>query len=137
MKQLEVLADQISRMSKENTKLVDEFILKLEDHYQNIDNINRAASNIDPFICALTIFILSGFVGYYIVWRVTPALHTPLMSITNAISAIIIISAMVATTEINFGLSSFLGYLACFFASINIFGGFVVTERMLSMFKRK
>ncbi len=94
-------------------------------------------AGVDPFIFAITIFSLSCFVGYYVVWKVTPALHTPLMSITNAISGIIIIGAMIASGFDDFGISLILGFIASFIASINIFGGFIVTERMLEMFKKK
>ena len=92
---------------------------------------------IDPFIFRLSIFILSIFVGYYVVWSVTPSLHTPLMSVTNAISSVIIVGAIIAAgpEEINF--SSIMGFLAIILASVNIFGGFVVSHRMLSMFKKK
>ncbi|RYE06381.1 MAG: NAD(P) transhydrogenase subunit alpha [Rickettsiaceae bacterium] len=92
---------------------------------------------IDPFIYAMTIFVLACFVGYYVVWKVTPALHTPLMALTNAISGIIIIGSMLAAGFIEFSLSSLLGYFATFLAATNIFGGFIVTERMLKMFKKK
>lgn len=95
------------------------------------------ASTVDPFIFAITIFSLACFVGYYVVWKVTPALHTPLMSITNAISGIIIIGALIASSSQGFSLSMLLGFFATFLASINIFGGFIVTERMLQMFKKK
>ena len=94
-------------------------------------------STVDPFIFAITIFSLACFVGYYVVWKVTPALHTLLMSITNAISGIIIIGALIASSSQGFSLSMVLGFLAAFLASINIFGGFIVTERMLEMFKKK
>ena len=94
-------------------------------------------STVDPFIFAITIFSLACFVCYYVVWKVTPALHTPLMSITNAISGIIIIGALIASSSQGFSLSMVLGFLAAFLASINIFGGFIVTERMLEMFKKK
>jgi NAD(P) transhydrogenase subunit alpha len=94
-------------------------------------------STVDPFIFAITIFSLACFVGYYVVWKVTPALHTPLMSITNAISGIIIIGALIASSSQGFSLSMVLGFLAAFLASINILGGFIVTERMLEMFKKK
>ena len=94
-------------------------------------------SGVDPFIFAVTVFVLACFVGYYVVWKVTPALHTPLMSVTNAISGIIIIGAMIAASPANFSLASVFGYIAVFFAAINIFGGFIVTERMLEMFKKK
>lgn len=91
----------------------------------------------EQFVFAITIFVLACFVGYYVVWKVTPALHTPLMAVTNAISGIIIIGAMIAAAPASFSLASSLGYLGVFFAAINIFGGFVVTERMLEMFKKK
>jgi NAD(P) transhydrogenase subunit alpha len=88
----------------------------------------------------ITIFVLAVFVGFHVVWNVTPALHTPLMSVTNAISGIVIVGAVLQVVEIDgniFSLSSILGTIAIFFASINIFGGFMVTQRMLDMFKKK
>jgi NAD(P) transhydrogenase subunit alpha len=88
----------------------------------------------------ITIFVLAIFIGYHVVWNVTSALHTPLMSVTNAISGIVIVGAILQVVEINDTLitvSSILGAFAIFFASINIFGGFFVTQRMLEMFKRK
>ena len=88
------------------------------------------------FISILSIFVLACFVGYYVVWSVTPALHTPLMSVTNAISSVIIVGALIAAAASG-GLSSWLGLAAVTLASINIFGGFAVTARMLAMFKRK
>ena len=94
---------------------------------------------IDPFIIDLTVFILAIFVGYFVVWSVTSALHTPLMSVTNAISGIIIVGALIAlgsaSNEIS-NISKWLGFIAIIIASINIFGGFVVTWRMLAMFKK-
>ena len=96
---------------------------------------------IDPFIFRLTIFILAIFVGYYVVWSVTPSLHTPLMSVTNAISSVIIVGAIVAAlagdkSEI-FDTANIYGYLAITLAAVNIFGGFLVTHRMLAMYKKK
>ncbi len=88
-------------------------------------------------ISGLTVFILACFVGYYVVWRVTPALHSPLMAITNAISSVIIVGALIAAGPAQASFSQFLGFLAVILASINIFGGFIVTRRMLSMFKKK
>ena len=88
----------------------------------------------------ITIFVLAIFVGYHVVWNVTPALHTPLMSVTNAISGIVLVGAILQVVDINGNLitfSSILGAFAIFFASINIFGGFFVTQRMLEMFKKK
>ena len=96
---------------------------------------------IDPFIFRLSIFILSIFVGYYVVWSVTPSLHTPLMSVTNAISSVIIVGAIVAALSGNnenmFNLSNIFGLLAIISAAINILGGFLVTQRILQMYKKK
>ena len=98
---------------------------------------------IDPFIFRLSIFILSIFIGYYVVWSVTPSLHTPLMSVTNAISSVIIVGAIIAGLAGNsdidsvFSNSSIFGFLAISLAAINIFGGFLVTQRMLAMYKKK
>jgi NAD(P) transhydrogenase subunit alpha len=85
----------------------------------------------------LTIFVLACFVGYYVVWRVTPALHSPLMAITNAISSVIIVGALIAAGPADFTFSKIMGFIAVVLASINIFGGFIVTRRMLAMFKKK
>ena len=96
---------------------------------------------IDPFIFRLSIFILSVFVGYYVVWSVTPSLHTPLMSVTNAISSVIIVGAIIAALADNsnniFTSSTIYGFLAITLAAVNIFGGFLVTQRMLAMYKKK
>ena len=92
---------------------------------------------IDPFIFRLSIFILSIFIGYYVVWSVTPALHSPLMSVTNAISSVIIVGALIAAGPADMGFSKVMGFVAVVLASINIFGGFIVTNRMLAMFKKK
>ena len=96
---------------------------------------------IDPFIFRFSIFILSIFIGYYVVWSVTPSLHTPLMSVTNAISSVIIVGAIIAalagTTEKIFEISNMFGFLAIILAAVNIFGGFLVTQRMLQMYKKK
>jgi NAD(P) transhydrogenase subunit alpha len=106
---------------------------------QSLELQNQLAhgGTIDPFIFGFTVFVLACFIGYYVVWRVTPALHTPLMSVTNAISGIIIVGAVIALGPDGFGFSHLLGFIAVTIASINIFGGFVVTQRMLDMFKKK
>ena len=101
-----------------------------------IENAPHATGE-DPLIFAITIFILACFVGYYVVWKVTPALHTPLMAVTNAISGIIIVGAIIALGPKEFGVAQVTGFLAVMLAAINIFGGFVVTQRMLAMFKKK
>ena len=88
-------------------------------------------------VVGLTVFVLAVFVGYHVVWRVTPALHSPLMAVTNAISSVIIVGALIAAGPADFGFSQVMGFLAVTLASVNIFGGFIVTQRMLSMFKRK
>jgi len=90
-------------------------------------------------IAILSIFVMACFVGYYVVWSVTPALHTPLMAVTNAISSVIIVGALIASSAAAGGSASskWLGLLAVVFASVNIFGGFAVTERMLAMYKKK
>jgi NAD(P) transhydrogenase subunit alpha len=91
----------------------------------------------EPFIFLLTIFLLACFVGYYVVWNVTPALHSPLMAVTNGISSVIIVGAMLATGLSHGLLPHIFGFIAVTLASVNIFGGFLVTQRMLSMFKSK
>lgn len=91
-----------------------------------------------PFIViGLTVFVLACFVGYYVVWKVTPALHSPLMAVTNAVSSVIIVGALIATGAADNGLSALMGFLAIVLASVNIFGGFMVTQRMLAMYKKK
>ncbi len=90
-----------------------------------------------PFVALLTIFALSCFVGYYVVWRVTPALHSPLMAVTNAVSSVIIVGALLAAGLKGLGAAQLFGFIAVALAAVNIFGGFIVTHRMLSMFKKK
>ncbi len=92
---------------------------------------------VDPFVFRLTIFVLAIFVGYYVVWSVTPALHTPLMAVTNAISSVIIVGALIAVGPAEMHLSQVLGFIAVTLAAVNIFGGFTVTHRMLQMFRKK
>ncbi|MFH1157409.1 MAG: NAD(P) transhydrogenase subunit alpha [Pseudomonadota bacterium] len=89
------------------------------------------------FIIGLTVFVLACFVGYYVVWRVTPALHSPLMAITNAISSVIIVGALIAAGPDAYTTSKWMGFAAIVLASVNIFGGFIVTRRMLQMFSKK
>ena len=92
---------------------------------------------VEPFVFLLAIFLMACFVGYYVVWNVTPALHSPLMAVTNAISSVIIVGAMLATGLATSGWAMAFGFIAVTLASVNIFGGFMVTQRMLSMFKKK
>lgn len=115
---------------------------ELSQHLSTIQVPSEPAmlhAGIDPFIFSFTVFVLACFIGYYVVWKVTPALHTPLMSVTNAISGIIVVGALIAAGATYAVESStpWIGFFAIILASINIFGGFVVTHRMLQMFKKK
>jgi NAD(P) transhydrogenase subunit alpha len=112
-------------------------------HAVEIAAAGHAASGgaVNPFVYQFAIFVMAVFVGYYVVWSVTPALHTPLMSVTNAISSVIVVGALlsvgVASVNSGSGFARFVGFLALILASVNIFGGFLVTERMLAMYKKK
>ncbi len=97
----------------------------------------ETSSGTSPLVMGITVIVLAVFVGYHVVWRVTPALHSPLMSVTNAISSVIIVGGLIAAGAGGTGFSEIMGFLAVTLASINIFGGFIVTQRMLAMFKRK
>jgi H+-translocating NAD(P) transhydrogenase subunit alpha len=104
--------------------------------------MDHVVQAVDPFVFRLSIFVMAVFVGYYVVWSVTPALHTPLMSVTNAISSVIVVGALLAVGVALVGESGpvwarALGFVALVFASVNIFGGFLVTQRMLAMYKKK
>jgi len=98
---------------------------------------SAVASHEAFFLTGLTVFVLAVFVGYHVVWRVTPALHSPLMAVTNAISSVIIVGALIAAGPASFDFSQVMGFFAVVLASINIFGGFLVTQRMLAMYKKK
>ena len=100
-----------------------------------MDSIANHGSEV--FVIGLTVFFLACVIGYYVVWSVTPALHSPLMSVTNAISSVIIVGAILATGSEDYGVSKIFGMIGVILASVNIFGGFIVTYRMLSMFKKK
>jgi NAD(P) transhydrogenase subunit alpha len=97
--------------------------------------VETAANN--SLIALITVFVLAIFVGYYVVWNVTAALHSPLMSVTNAISSVIIVGALIASGPIDINFSKVMGFLAVVLASVNIFGGFIVSQRMLQMFRKK
>lgn len=115
------LADQAAGMANQATQLA----------------VDQAQVGTPFIVTGLTVFVLAVFVGYYVVWRVTPALHSPLMSVTNAVSSVIVVGALIATGAHHFGFSMVMGFLAVILASVNIFGGFMVTQRMLSMYKKK
>ena len=105
---------------------------------QEVDATVLATAGMDGgFISLFTIFVLAIFVGYYVIWNVTPALHSPLMSVTNAISSVIIVGALIAAGPIEMSTAKVFGFIAVTLASINIFGGFIVTQRMLKMYKKK
>jgi len=103
--------------------------------------MDHLAQAVDPFVFRLSIFVLAVFVGYFVVWSVTPALHTPLMSVTNAISSVIVVGALLAVGVAQVGSGGVwargFGFIALTFASVNIFGGFLVTQRMLAMYQKK
>ena len=111
---------------------------KLDALSQQLTLVTQQSANAGtPFVFELTVFVLAVFVGYYVVWRVTPALHSPLMSVTNAVSSVIIVGALIAAGPIDMGFAKIMGFVAVTLAAVNIFGGFIVTQRMLQMFQRK
>ncbi len=120
--QLRALADQAQALANRSLEAV---------------GAGPAHAAIDPFVFLLAIFLLACFVGYYVVWSVTPALHSPLMAVTNAISSVIIVGALLSVGLAASSFAGFMGFLAVLLASVNIFGGFLVAQRMLAMFKRK
>ncbi|MGA7198545.1 proton-translocating transhydrogenase family protein [Roseiarcus sp.] len=125
------------------TDAAEQAVQSLHAYGDQIGAAGHAASGgaIDPFVFRLAIFALAVFVGYYVVWSVTPALHTPLMSVTNAISSVIVVGALlsvgVAAVDSGSTFARIVGFVALILASVNIFGGFLVTERMLAMYKKK
>ena len=120
--QAQALADQVRALAGEAGRLAAEA---------------AGPAGASPLVIGLTVFVLAVFVGYHVVWRVTPALHSPLMAVTNAISSVIIVGALIAAGPADLGFGEIMGFIAVILASVNIFGGFIVTQRMLSMFKRK
>ena len=130
-----ILADKAANISGEAANLAEE-LMNVQNQAAPVAQ-EVMVSGVDPFIFAVTVFVLACFVGYYVVWKVTPALHTPLMSVTNAISSIIIVGAILAVATSLGSVANNLGIAAIFIASINIFGGFIVTQRMLQMFRKR
>ncbi len=126
-----------TQLAEEASRLADR-AHELATHAQSLAiTVGAVAPEVEPFIFLLAVFLMACFVGYYVVWNVTPALHSPLMAVTNAISSVIVVGAMLATGLAVSGWAMGFGFIAVTLASINIFGGFVVTQRMLSMFKKK
>ena len=130
------LTDSASKLATEAARLAEAAAAHAQATTQLVVEAQRAGG-VDPFIVGLTVFVLAIFVGYYVVWRVTPALHSPLMSVTNAISSVIIVGALIAAGPADFSFATVIGFIAVILASVNIFGGFIVTQRMLQMFKKK
>ena len=117
-----ILFEKSEKLANASTKLVE---------------IQTQGAGGDPFLGLFTVFVLACFIGFYVVWSVTPALHSPLMAVTNAISSVIIVGGLLAAGPTEMDFSKLMGFLAVTLASVNIFGGFIVTNRMLGMFKKK
>lgn len=132
--------ESIKQALKEMIQQNEQFGTDMQEALNMVDQLSKTHTDqvmMSPFMMGLTVFVLAVFVGYYVVWRVTPALHSPLMAVTNAISSVIIVGALIAAGLPLMGTSKILGFFAVVLASINIFGGFMVTKRMLEMFKKK
>ena len=127
--------EQSATLATNAAKLAEEVEKLAQDASQLID-VQTAAATMD-FLSLFTIFVLACFVGFYVVWSVTPALHSPLMAVTNAISSVIIVGGLLAAGPADMDFSKVMGFCAVTLASVNIFGGFIVTQRMLGMFKKK
>ena len=126
--QATAIAEQASKLAVQAYRLAET---------QVAPTVTQAAAAADPFLFLLTIFLLACFVGYYVVWNVTPALHSPLMGVTNAISSVIVVGAILAAGTADNAMARIFGFLAVTLAAVNIFGGFLVTRRMLAMFQIK
>jgi len=133
--QPETLVENATRLANEAQRVAEQAAALAQEAAQLA--VAAAPAHGEPFVFLLTVFVLAVFVGYYVVWSVTPALHSPLMAVTNAISSVIIVGAILAAGPADMSLSKVFGFLAVVLASVNIFGGFIVTQRMLSMFKKK
>jgi NAD(P) transhydrogenase subunit alpha len=130
------LAAGLGTLAADQQKLAD-FAKALAAQAQSLAAQGGTETGHGFFITGLTVFVLACFVGYYVVWRVTPALHSPLMAVTNAVSSVIIVGALLAAGPLEMTTSKLMGLAAVVLASINIFGGFIVTQRMLSMYRKK
>jgi NAD(P) transhydrogenase subunit alpha len=128
--------DQASRVATSAQQLLEE-AEKLANQTTQLVDAGMAAGGGMDFLSLFTIFVLACFVGFYVVWSVTPALHSPLMAVTNAISSVIIVGGLLAAGPADMDFSKVMGFCAVTLASVNIFGGFIVTQRMLAMFKKK
>jgi len=129
------LADSAAKIATEAQSVAEQAAALAQDATHLA--LTQTAGAGDPFVFLFTVFVLSCFVGYYVVWSVTPALHSPLMAVTNAISSVIIVGALIAAGPEDWDISKVFGFIAVVPASVNIFGGFIVSQRMLAMFKPK
>ncbi|MGM0562176.1 MAG: NAD(P) transhydrogenase subunit alpha [Pseudomonadota bacterium] len=133
----EKLVDQAVALANRASELSKDIAALGQDASRMAAEGAGSAGGTSTLVVGLTVFVLAVFVGYHVVWRVTPALHSPLMGVTNAISSVIIVGALIAAGTGDYGFSEIMGFVAVVLASVNIFGGFIVTHRMLSMFKKK
>jgi NAD(P) transhydrogenase subunit alpha len=133
---VETIRDLAAEMATEAATLFEKS-QKLANASTKLVEIQTQGAGGDPFLGLFTVFVLACFIGFYVVWSVTPALHSPLMAVTNAISSVIIVGGLLAAGPTEMDFSKLMGFLAVTLASVNIFGGFIVTNRMLGMFKKK
>ncbi|HIN21044.1 MAG TPA: NAD(P) transhydrogenase subunit alpha [Rhodospirillales bacterium] len=133
---VETIRDLAAEMATEAAILFEKSE-KLANASTKLVEIQTQGAGGDPFLGLFTVFVLACFIGFYVVWSVTPALHSPLMAVTNAISSVIIVGGLLAAGPTEMDFSKLMGFLAVTLASVNIFGGFIVTNRMLGMFKKK
>ena len=133
---VETIRDLAAEMATEAATLFEKSE-KLANASTKLVEIQTQGTGGDPFLGLFTVFVLACFIGFYVVWSVTPALHSPLMAVTNAISSVIIVGGLLAAGPTEMDFSKLMGFLAVTLASVNIFGGFIVTNRMLGMFKKK
>ena len=130
------IADQSAKVATDAAKLAEE-AARLANQATQLTSGAVPVEAGEPLLFLFTVFVLAVFVGFYVVWSVTPALHSPLMSVTNAISSVIIVGGLIAAGPAGMDFSKVMGFLAVMLASVNIFGGFIVTQRMLRMYKKK
>ena len=130
-------ADQSTELANEAARLAESALQLAQDATMLVAQQAAAGGSQGEFMFLFTVFVLACFVGYYVVWSVTPALHSPLMAVTNAISSVIIVGGLLAAGPADMDFSKIMGFFAVTLASVNIFGGFIVTQRMLAMFKKK
>ncbi|MGH6959978.1 MAG: NAD(P) transhydrogenase subunit alpha [Dongiaceae bacterium] len=131
---------ELAKLAEELATRARELLAKLEQMAvaaKSTAVATQQVAGLDPFLIGITVFVLACFVGYYVVWRVTPALHSPLMAVTNAISSVIIVGALLAAGPADLSFAKVMGVIAIALAAVNIFGGFIVTQRMLGMFHKK